>query len=73
MWDYYMHISLISKSSSINEWDIQPNSNLIDIISELRMMYLVSMLSRAMMKKLKCWKKEMGNYLMFLWWASRFR
>jgi hypothetical protein len=66
MRDYYMHISLISKSSSIDERDIQSNSNFIDIISELAKMYLVSMLSRAMMKKLKCWKKEMGNYLMFL-------
>lgn len=63
-------IAFVCQSSCIDDGNVEPHSNFVDIIPESKMAYLASMLSSANTIKLNCLKKEIGRSLMFIWCAS---
>lgn len=65
-WDDDVDVALVAESAGVNCWDVQADPDLVYVIAGLAVEYRVSMLSKAMIKWLKDWKKVMGSSRMFL-------
>lgn len=60
------NISLVGQSTSIDDRNVEPNSNTIHIVPKSISNYLASILSKAIIKNPKRLKKEISKSLMFL-------